>query len=89
VISFHSLEDRIAKCVFGDLARGCSCPPDFPVCVCGGRKVLRLLTKKPLMPDESEVRANPASRSARLRCAVKLKDSAAAAGGENSEKITA
>jgi 16S rRNA (cytosine1402-N4)-methyltransferase len=89
VISFHSLEDRIAKSVFNDLARGCSCPPDFPVCVCGGTKVLKLLTKKPLMPDEGEIRSNPASRSARLRCALKLKDSAEASPRADGEKITA
>lgn len=89
VISFHSLEDRIAKSVFNDLARGCSCPPDFPVCVCGGRKVLKLLTKKPLMPDEDEIRGNPASRSARLRCALKLKEAAGADSREEGEKITA
>jgi 16S rRNA (cytosine1402-N4)-methyltransferase len=89
VISFHSLEDRIAKSVFNDLARGCSCPPDFPVCVCGGRKVLKLLTKKPLTPDEDEMRANPASRSARLRCALKLKDSAGSVAREEGVKITA
>lgn len=74
VISFHSLEDRIVKSVFGDLSKGCSCPPDFPVCVCGLKKVLKTLTKKPLVPDEQECYENPASRSARLRCAVKLKD---------------
>jgi 16S rRNA (cytosine1402-N4)-methyltransferase len=89
VISFHSLEDRIAKSVFNDLARGCSCPPDFPVCVCGGRKVLKLITKKPLVPDEDEIHENPASRSARLRCALKLKAPAETDAGEEGEKITA
>jgi len=74
VISFHSLEDRIVKTVFKDLMRGCTCPPDFPVCVCGGKKVIRVLTKKPVFPDEREIRTNPASRSARLRCAYKLPD---------------
>jgi 16S rRNA (cytosine1402-N4)-methyltransferase len=72
VISFHSLEDRIVKSVFSDLNRGCHCPPDFPVCVCGGKRVIKVLTKKPRMPDEREIHENPASRSARLRCAVKL-----------------
>jgi len=72
VISFHSLEDRIVKSVFRDLSRDCHCPPDFPVCVCGGRRAVRILTKKPLQPDEREIKQNPASRSARLRCAVKL-----------------
>ncbi len=72
VISFHSLEDRIVKSVFSDLNRGCHCPPDFPVCVCGGKRVIKVLTKKPRMPDEREIHKNPASRSARLRCAAKL-----------------
>jgi 16S rRNA (cytosine1402-N4)-methyltransferase len=72
VISFHSLEDRIVKSVFNDLNRGCHCPPDFPVCVCGGKRVIKVLTKKPRMPDEQEIHENPASRSARLRCALKL-----------------
>jgi 16S rRNA (cytosine1402-N4)-methyltransferase len=76
VISFHSLEDRIVKSVFKELTKGCSCPPDFPVCVCGGQKVIRVLTKKPLTPDEGEIRKNPSSRSARLRCASKLENSA-------------
>jgi 16S rRNA (cytosine1402-N4)-methyltransferase len=57
--------------------------------VCGGRKVLKLLTKKPLMPDEDEIRDNPASRSARLRCALKLKETAGADSREEGEKITA
>jgi len=72
VISFHSLEDRIVKSVFSDLKKGCHCPPDYPICVCGGRQVIKVLTKKPAQPDENEVESNPASRSARLRCAVKL-----------------
>jgi len=72
VISFHSLEDRIVKSVFRDLTKGCTCPPDFPVCVCGGKKIIKILTKKPLFPDEVEINTNPASRSARLRCANKL-----------------
>jgi 16S rRNA (cytosine1402-N4)-methyltransferase len=75
VISFHSLEDRIVKSVFQDLNRGCHCPPDFPVCVCGGKRVIKVLTKKPLQPDEHEIEQNPASRSAKLRCAMKLNTS--------------
>jgi 16S rRNA (cytosine1402-N4)-methyltransferase len=75
VISFHSLEDRIVKTVFRDLMKGCSCPPDFPVCVCGGQKLIRVLTKKPLTPGEEEVRKNPSARSARMRCAQKLDNS--------------
>jgi 16S rRNA (cytosine1402-N4)-methyltransferase len=72
VLSFHSLEDRIVKSVYKDLNRGCHCPPDFPVCVCGGKRVLKIITKKPSVPGELEVRENPASRSARLRCALKM-----------------
>ncbi len=72
VISFHSLEDRVVKSVFNDLKRDCRCPPDFPVCVCGGKKIIKVLTRKPLMPDDRETDENPSSRSARLRCAQKL-----------------
>jgi len=74
VVSFHSLEDRIVKSVFRDLSKGCSCPPDFPVCVCGGKKVLKLLNRKPLLPDEREKEMNPHARSALLRCAIKISD---------------
>ncbi|MBN2324490.1 MAG: 16S rRNA (cytosine(1402)-N(4))-methyltransferase RsmH [Spirochaetes bacterium] len=77
VISFHSLEDRIVKSLFRELAKGCTCPPDFPVCVCGKRKVVKVLTKKPLIAQQEEVGVNPASRSARLRCALKLTNDAA------------
>ncbi len=77
VISFHSLEDRIVKSVFNDLRRGCTCPPDFPVCVCGGIKKVRVLTKKPVTPAEGELERNPPSRSARMRCAQKLREQAA------------
>ena len=72
VISFHSLEDRIVKSVFRELTKGCTCPADFPVCVCGKKRSLKVLTKKPLSPDEGEKNKNPASRSARFRCAVKI-----------------
>jgi 16S rRNA (cytosine1402-N4)-methyltransferase len=77
VISFHSLEDRIVKSVFNDLRRGCTCPPDFPVCVCGGTRKLRVLTRKPVTPSESELERNPPSRSARMRCAQKLREQGA------------
>ena len=72
VITFHSLEDRIVKDVFRSLSTGCTCPPEFPVCVCGGKPVLRLLSKKPLTPSEGELALNPRSRSAKLRTAEKL-----------------
>jgi 16S rRNA (cytosine1402-N4)-methyltransferase len=76
VISYHSLEDRLVKRRFAGGARGCTCPPDFPVCVCGGTAELRLLTRKPLRPTPSEVEANPRSRSARLRAAERVEEAA-------------
>lgn len=72
VISYHSLEDRIVKSRFSGLAKGCTCPPDFPVCTCGGMKVLKILTRKPVIPDEKEIEENPRARSAKLRVAVKI-----------------
>ena len=71
VISFHSLEDRIVKRFMRDLERGCDCPPDFPVCVCGKEPELRALSRKPIRPSAAEVAANPRSASARLRVALK------------------
>ena len=71
-ISFHSLEDRIAKQMFASLASGCQCPPDFPVCTCGRKAALRLLTKKPVKAGAEELAANPRARSASLRVAEKL-----------------
>jgi 16S rRNA (cytosine1402-N4)-methyltransferase len=71
VISFHSLEDRIVKNYFRDEAKGCTCPPDFPICVCGREPELRLLTRKAVRPSAREVSENPRSASARLRAAVK------------------
>ena len=71
VISFHSLEDRIVKNYLRDEAKGCTCPPDFPICVCGREPELRLLTRKPVRPSAREISANPRSASARLRAAVK------------------
>ena len=70
MITFHSLEDRIVKQTFRELARGCVCPPEFPVCVCGRKPVLRL--DKPVTPGAAELAENPRSRSARLRIAEKL-----------------
>ena len=72
VISFHSLEDRIVKRFLRDLERGCVCPPDFPVCVCGREPVLRALKRKAIRPTPTEVAANPRASSARLRAAVKV-----------------
>jgi 16S rRNA (cytosine1402-N4)-methyltransferase len=71
VISFHSLEDRIVKRFMRDLERGCECPPDFPVCVCGKKPELRALSRKPIRPSAQEVIANPRASSARLRVGVK------------------
>jgi 16S rRNA (cytosine1402-N4)-methyltransferase len=71
VISFHSLEDRIVKRFLRDQAHGCTCPPDFPICVCGREPTLRLLTRKAVRPSPREVAGNPRAASARLRAAVK------------------
>jgi 16S rRNA (cytosine1402-N4)-methyltransferase len=71
VIAFHSLEDRIVKQFLRDRERGCTCPPDFPVCVCGHEPELRAIQRRPVRPGESEIATNPRSASARLRAAVK------------------
>ena len=72
IISYHSLEDRIVKETFRRETGACLCPPALPTCVCGARRVLKLLTRRPIVASASEVRANPRSRSARLRAAEKL-----------------
>ncbi|MHB8641460.1 MAG: 16S rRNA (cytosine(1402)-N(4))-methyltransferase RsmH [Gaiellaceae bacterium] len=72
VISFHSLEDRIVKTFMRDGERGCTCPPDFPICVCGHEPVLRAAQRRPLRPSEDEVGHNPRAASARLRVSVKV-----------------
>jgi 16S rRNA (cytosine1402-N4)-methyltransferase len=72
VISFHSLEDRIVKTFMRDAERGCTCPPDFPVCVCGKEPLLRALSRKPIRPSADEVAENQRAASARLRVAVKV-----------------
>jgi 16S rRNA (cytosine1402-N4)-methyltransferase len=72
VISFHSLEDRIVKRFMRDLERGCDCPPDFPVCVCGKEPQLRSLSRKAIRPSARETAANPRASSARLRVGVKV-----------------
>ncbi len=73
VISFHSLEDRIAKEVFRELARDCICPPELPVCRCKKRKQVEIITGKPVVPSSSEIEVNPRARSARLRVARKCR----------------
>lgn len=72
VITFHSLEDRIVKTGLAQFAKGCTCPPDFPVCVCGKKPQVKLITKKPILPSQQEQTDNPRSRSAKLRVAEKL-----------------
>ena len=72
VITFHSLEDRIVKETYADLAAGCTCPRSFPVCVCGKKPRISLINKKPILPTEQELQDNPRSRSAKLRIAEKL-----------------
>lgn len=72
VITFHSLEDRIVKQTFAGLAKGCTCPPEFPVCVCGIKPQIKLVSRKPILPSPEELEVNPRSRSAKLRIAEKL-----------------
>jgi 16S rRNA (cytosine1402-N4)-methyltransferase len=72
VISFHSLEDRIVKHFLRDRARGCTCPPDFPVCACGREPEVRVLTPRPVRPSAHETELNPRAASARLRAGVKV-----------------
>jgi 16S rRNA (cytosine1402-N4)-methyltransferase len=72
VISFHSLEDRITKRFMRDLERGCDCPPDFPVCVCGKEPQLRSLSRKAIRPSARDTAANPRASSARMRVGVKV-----------------
>ena len=72
VITFHSLEDRIVKQTFAELAEGCKCPKSLPICVCGNQPTVKVITKKPILPSEAELAENPRSRSAKLRIAEKL-----------------
>ncbi len=72
VISFHSLEDRIVKRFLRDQERGCTCPPDFPVCVCGQEPVLRATPRRAIRPSSRETASNPRAASARLRAAIKV-----------------
>jgi 16S rRNA (cytosine1402-N4)-methyltransferase len=76
VISYHSLEDRIVKSTFRDLAQGCVCPPELPVCVCGKKPEVAVLTRRPVRPSEDEVRSNRRADSARMRVAEKLGEAA-------------
>ena len=72
VITFHSLEDRIVKQAFADMARGCICPKELPVCVCGRKPEIKIITRKPILPTAEEIKQNPRSKSAKLRVAEKL-----------------
>ncbi len=72
IMTFHSLEDRIVKTKFNDYARGCTCPSDFPVCVCGNKATLKVITKKPIIANTEELNENARSRSAKLRVAEKI-----------------
>lgn len=72
VITFHSLEDRIVKNVFSERAKGCICPPEFPVCVCGKKADIKVITRKPILPSEEELNENSRSKSAKLRIAEKI-----------------
>ena len=71
VITFHSLEDRIVKRKFQELAQGCICPKEFPVCVCGRTPKIKLVSRKPIVSGEEELNENPRARSAKLRVAEK------------------
>ncbi len=72
IISFHSLEDRIVKTSFRSWEKGCICPPDFPICTCTRKAKLKVLTRRPITPDATEIEANPRARSARLRTAERI-----------------
>ena len=73
VIAFHSLEDRIVKHFFQEKSKSCTCPPEWPICKCGAKPIVEILTKKLVRPEEDEVLGNPASRSARLRVVRKMR----------------
>ena len=72
VISYHSLEDRIVKDVFKQASTGCTCPPGLPVCACGNKPILQIITRKPVLPTAAEIERNPRARSAKLRVAERL-----------------
>ena len=72
IITFHSLEDRIVKTAMNDAAKGCTCPPNFPVCVCGKKPKVKLISRKPIVSGQEELAVNPRARSAKLRVCEKL-----------------
>jgi 16S rRNA (cytosine1402-N4)-methyltransferase len=83
VLAYHSLEDRIVKKAFVDAARGCVCPPDFPICTCGAEARVRILTRRPVRPPKGELENNARSSAAKLRAAEKLASSATAQDGQS------
>lgn len=72
IITFHSLEDRIIKNIYKELATGCICPPELPICQCDNEPILKIITRKPMYPSEIEVENNPRARSAKLRVAERI-----------------
>ena len=72
VITFHSLEDRIVKNAMAEAAKGCTCPPSFPVCVCGKKPLVKLVSRKPIVSGDEELERNPRARSAKLRVCEKI-----------------
>jgi 16S rRNA (cytosine1402-N4)-methyltransferase len=72
VITFHSLEDRIVKSAMAAASKGCTCPPEFPVCVCGKKPLVKLVNRKPIVSGSQELEDNPRARSAKLRICEKL-----------------
>ena len=72
VITFHSLEDRIVKTAMNSAAKGCTCPPNFPVCVCGNKPKVKIISRKPIVATPEELDVNPRSRSAKLRVCEKI-----------------
>ncbi len=72
IITFHSLEDRIVKVAYKDLAQGCICPPELPICMCNNKPVVKIITRKPKLPTDLEIEENPRARSAKLRVAEKI-----------------
>jgi 16S rRNA (cytosine1402-N4)-methyltransferase len=82
VISYHSLEDRTVKRFFNEQARGCTCPPDFPVCTCGAEATVKVINRRPITPTEDEMTDNPRARSAKLRAAERLEPATAPTSGD-------
>ena len=76
VIAYHSLEDRIVKQTLRAAAKGCTCPPATPVCICGGTITMRVITRRPVQPEDSEIDSNPRARSGKLRAAERIGEAA-------------